>query len=104
MSIFDYKQLDDIVHSRVRLAAMAYLAAAGRTDFADLQRELDVTHGNLSAQLRKLEDAGLVRVDREIRNRRAWTVVELTDAGRQALLDHVERLARIIEAARGGAP
>lgn len=102
MSIFDYRQLDDIVHSRVRLAAMAYLATAGRADFADLQRELAVTDGNLSAQLRKLEDAGLVRVDREIRNRRAWTVVELTGTGRQALMDHVDRLARLIHAARGG--
>jgi DNA-binding MarR family transcriptional regulator len=101
MSIFDYKQLDDLVHSRVRLAAMAYLAGSGRTDFAVLQTELDVTHGNLSAQLRKLEDAGLVLVGREIRNRRAWTVVELTDAGRRALRDHVERLSLLIEAAKG---
>lgn len=104
MSVFHYRMLDEVVHGRVRLAAMAYLAGAGRTDFAELQRELDVTDGNLSAQLRKLEDAELVKVEREIRGRRAWTVVELTPAGRAALDEHVERLAKMIEAARGARP
>lgn len=41
---------------------MAYLANAEVVDFNELKQVLEVTQGNLSVQLRKLEDAGYVTI------------------------------------------
>ena len=46
-----------MIHGRLRLGVMAYLANAEVADFNELKNALEVTQGNLSVQLRKLEDA-----------------------------------------------
>ncbi|MBY0567920.1 MAG: transcriptional regulator [Hyphomonadaceae bacterium] len=54
MAAFDIGKLDDVIHGRVRLGIMAYLADAEVADFTELKNLLDVTQGNLSVHLRKL--------------------------------------------------
>jgi len=43
--------------SRVRLGVMAYLSTADSADFNELKQRLQLTDGNLSVHLRKLEEA-----------------------------------------------
>ena len=43
---------------------MAYLSTAGSADFPLLKAKLQATDGNLSVQLRKLEEAGYVVIDK----------------------------------------
>ena len=52
---FDISGLDDVIHGRVRLGIVAYLASAEVADFTELKDVLEVTQGNLSIHLRKLE-------------------------------------------------
>jgi len=48
----------------MRLGIMAFLANAEVADFNELKAILEATQGNLSAHLRKLEDAGYIAIER----------------------------------------
>ena len=51
---FAIDKIDEVIHGRLRLGVMAYLANAEVADFNELKAVLEVTQGNLSVQLRKL--------------------------------------------------
>lgn len=97
MTDYSYKALDEVIHGRVRLAVMAFLMTAESCDFTELRAALEVTDGNLSIQLRKLEEAGYVQVDKSFRGRRPLTTVAITPAGcaaMEAYHAHLQRLLR----------
>ncbi|GAA0272454.1 transcriptional regulator [Alteraurantiacibacter aestuarii] len=94
---FDVNEIDDVVHGRMRLGILAYLAGAGEADFIALRDHLETTNGNLSTHLSRLEEAGYVTQDRSIVNKRTRTVVSATPAGREALKAYVARMARLVD-------
>lgn len=96
MAAFDIGKLDDVIHGRVRLGIMAYLADAEAADFTELKTLLDVTQGNLSVHLRKLEDAGYIAVDKSFVDRKPLTRVRMTPAGRKAFAAYLEAIARLV--------
>lgn len=93
---YDYREIDDVIHGRVRLALMAFLSGAGAADFTDLKHRIGVTDGNLSIHIRKLEDAGYVRVEKRFRDRRPQTICHLTDKGREAWLAYIARMETLL--------
>lgn len=93
---FNPNALDDVIHGKVRLAAMAYIAGAGTADFASLKRALKATDGNLSVHMRKLEEAGYVRVDKRFHQRRPVTRYTLTPQGVQAWTAYLDQLASMV--------
>jgi len=94
---FDYRRIDDVIHSRVRLALMAFLASAGASEFTAVRKHLKVSDGNLSVHVRKLEEAGYLRVDKSFVARRPQTMLTLSEAGRAALLDYLDHLKGLID-------
>jgi len=56
---FDFA-LDKVVHVQARLAVMIHLASSAHpaVPFAELRERLELSAGNMSVQLRNLEDAG----------------------------------------------
>jgi DNA-binding MarR family transcriptional regulator len=93
---FDYKQLDDIIHSRIRLAVMAMLLTVERAEFTFLRDQVKATDGNLGTHLMKLEDAGYVKVNKHFVDRKPLTDYELTRKGRNAFSRYIERLQDIL--------
>ncbi len=92
---FDPAALDTVIHGRVRLGIMAYLAAVEEASFTELKARLGASDGNLSTHLRKLEDAGYVLVKKSFSQRKPLTIVRLSPAGRRAwiaYLDHMKAL------------
>lgn len=79
---------------------MSALAVNNSMAFSDLKELLETTDGNLSAHARKLEDAGYVACTKSFRNRLPHTEYRLTRRGRQALDDYLDRMERLIRAAR----
>jgi DNA-binding MarR family transcriptional regulator len=69
MSAFDISRIDDVIHGRMRLGIMAYLASAEIADFTELKSLLQTTQGNLSIHLRKLEDAGHIAIEKSFLGR-----------------------------------
>lgn len=93
------ESLDAALEHRVRLAIAALLARHGEISFARFKQQLDLTDGNLGAQLRKLEDVGYLTLRRDFADRKPVTWYRLTDAGRAALDRHLRALQDVIAAA-----
>lgn len=97
MSEFDYRRLDDVIHSRIRLAAMSVLAAVESADFVWLRDRVGATDGNLGAHMKRLEDAGYVAADKRFVERKPVTTYRLTAEGRSAFRRYVDRLESMLE-------
>ena len=93
---FDYREIDDVIHGRVRLSIMAYLSGAGEADFNELKAKIGGTDGNLSVHLRKLEEAGYVAVEKGYRGRRPQTTVALSKKGREAWIAYIARMEEFL--------
>jgi DNA-binding MarR family transcriptional regulator len=96
-----FVDLDDVLQHRARIGAAVLLARHSRLSFSRLKELLKETDGNLGAQMRKLEDAGYVAVQKEFQDRRPVTWYGLTSKGRRALTQHLAGLQRLIDRARG---
>ncbi len=92
MSDLDYQKLDEVIHSRIRLAIMAALLSVDEADFTFLRDTIKTTDGNLSIQLRKLEEAGYVSTVKSFIQRKPITRSKLTSKGRKAFEAYVQRL------------
>ncbi|WP_255192938.1 winged helix-turn-helix domain-containing protein [Natronobeatus ordinarius] len=89
--------LDKLVHQPTRLQIFAYLYRHGETAFPELVEALEVTEGNLSSHLGRMEDAGAVHVEKQFVDRKPQTTYELTDEGRELFEEHVAALESLIE-------
>lgn len=104
MTDYDHAAIDELLHSRVRLAIIAFLAGAKTADFSAVRAATKTTDGNASLHLRKLEDAGYIAVKKRFVARRPQTLYSLTQRGRKALLDYIAHLETLLPPARGGEP
>jgi len=93
---YDYRAIDDVIHSRVRLAIMSYLVTARDADFVQLKKALKVTDGNLSTHLSKLEEKSYISVSKQFVDRKPQTRVTITEAGDTAFKAYVEGLAAML--------
>ncbi len=100
MDGFDIEGLDEVIHGRLRLGVMAFLAGRQGADFNELKRQLKTTDGNLSAHLRKLEEAGYVAIDKSFVDRKPLTRASLTPAGRAAFIAYLDAISRLVDDAR----
>jgi DNA-binding MarR family transcriptional regulator len=91
----DAAGLDRLIHEPNRLALLTVLSSTEAADFVFLQRTLKLTNGNLSSHLTKLDDAGLITVEKTFVGKRPNTSVSLTDLGRARIRDHWEQLDRL---------
>jgi DNA-binding transcriptional ArsR family regulator len=96
MTDFDHTAIDELLHSRVRLAIVAFLAGAQTADFSAVREATKTTDGNASVHLRKLEDAGYIAAKKRFVARKPQTLYVLTENGRKALLDYVAHLESLL--------
>jgi DNA-binding MarR family transcriptional regulator len=97
MSDFDYQQLDDIIHSRIRLAVIAVLVAVDEAEFVFLKNKVNATDGNLSTHLKKLEESGYIAVSKSFEKRKPVSRYMLTQKGKNAFKIYIERLEKLIK-------
>lgn len=74
--------LDRVIHEPARLMIAAMLYLVNEADFLYLQAQTDLTKGNLSSHLAKLEQAGHVEIEKTYRGKIPMTVCRLTKKGR----------------------
>jgi DNA-binding transcriptional ArsR family regulator len=98
-----FEDLDPLLHERGRLAIVSVLAAVDRLTFTELRDHLEMTDGNLSVHLQKLEDKGYVAIDKQFIGRRPQTSCRLTRPGRQAFTRYLDQLEAIVQRGRGQA-
>ena len=98
-----FEGLDPILHERGRLAIASVLAAVDAITFTELRDQLEMTDGNLSVHLQKLEEKGYVAIGKHFVGRRPQTTCRLTAAGRQAFARYLDLLETIVQRGRGKA-
>ena len=98
----DDAAFDPLLLSQVRLGVVTVLVTREEATFSDLRALLGLTQGNLGTHLKKLEDAGYVEIEKEFVKRKPRTTCRLTAAGRQAFLEHVQRLENIAKDVQEG--
>lgn len=84
--------LDKLVHEPARLAILTALDACQSADFLFLRRLTGLSKGNLSAHLAKLEEAGLVEVEKRFVGKRPNTLLRITPQGHAAISRHWQQL------------
>jgi DNA-binding MarR family transcriptional regulator len=93
---FDIRQVDEVIHGRIRLAVMAYLSAVSPASFPELTEKTGTTNGNLSTHLTKLESANYVELEKGYKGKRPQTLVHMTKTGRKAWLNYLNAMRDII--------
>jgi DNA-binding transcriptional ArsR family regulator len=96
--------VDRLVHEPGRLAILTVLSSVADADFVFLQRATGLTKGNLSSHLTKLEEAGLVEIEKRFVGKKPNTGVALTAEGRQRITRHWEQLDRLRRLSTGPPP
>jgi DNA-binding transcriptional ArsR family regulator len=91
--------LDRRVHDPARLAILTALSACAKADFLFLQRITGLTKGNLSSHLSKLEEAGLVEIEKRFVGKKTQTLVRLSDPGRQTVESYWTAMKELRESA-----
>jgi DNA-binding transcriptional ArsR family regulator len=87
--------LDRLIHEPGRLAILTVLSSVKDADFVFLQRATGLTKGNLSSHLTKLEEAGLVKIEKRFVRKKPNTNIALTALGRTRIARHWEQLERL---------
>ncbi len=89
-----------MLHERGRLAIVSVLAAVESLTFTDLRDTLEMTDGNLSVHLQKLEDKGYIAIDKRFVGRRPQTSCRLSKLGKQAFARYLDNLQAIVQRGR----
>ncbi len=74
--------IDRTIHEPTRYRIMALLYVVDNADFLFLQNQLDLTPGNLSSHLSKLEKAHYVKIEKKFEGKIPRTTLSLTEQGR----------------------
>ena len=90
-------EVDRLIHEPARLMIVTILSVVESADFLYLQRETELTRGNLSAHISRLEEAGYLTVEKTYRGKIPLTICRLTDAGRDAYENYRKRLKHFVE-------
>lgn len=91
--------IDKLIHERARLLIVTYLASSEQPEvsFNELQEKLDFSSGNLSVQLKKLQAASYVAIQKTFRDNKPYTSVMITDVGQTALNEYVKEMESILQ-------
>ncbi|QEO09462.1 transcriptional regulator [Protaetiibacter larvae] len=96
------ESLDPVIHAAARLritAKLATLDADEQIAFPRLQQLLEMTAGNLSTHLQRLEEAEYVTIEKTHQGRTPVTYLALTPRGRRAFEDYTATLRGLIAGA-----
>ncbi len=95
----DLANLDKLIHEPARLALLTALSACESADFLSLRRLTGLSDGNLSVHLTKLEEAGLVNIQKQFVAKKPSTQLKITKKGLTAIQHHWEQLNAIKQSA-----
>ena len=90
-------ELDQLIHTPARLNIMTQLYVVESADYIFLRNRTGLTWGNLSAHISKLAEAGYVKVEKSIVNKKTHTVAALTDKGRTAFEEYRDKMMAVLQ-------
>lgn len=88
--------VDKLIHEPARLAAITILDAVESADFLYLQRATGLTKGNLSIHLQKLEEAGLIEIQKTFQGKYPRTLCKITKKGKDGFKTYKEQMKGVL--------
>ncbi|WGH92000.1 transcriptional regulator [Auritidibacter ignavus] len=79
------------------MAALASIGPGDRISYSRLQEVLEVTSGNLTSHLRKLEEAGYIHQEKRFVKRSPVTEVRLSKRGLREFDSYIEQLRGFLD-------
>lgn len=76
-----YDPLASFIHQPTRLIIMTHLYSYQEADAKLIKRKTNLTWGNLSSHMSKLEEKGLVEVTKKILDKKMHTTFKITPEG-----------------------
>jgi DNA-binding MarR family transcriptional regulator len=92
-----YNELNPILHSQLRLAIISFLVSNGTSNFNELKKVTGATAGNISVQLKKLEQAGYITIKKSFKDNYPHTSLEITEAGIDAFEEYVNAIKQYLK-------
>jgi len=89
--------INQVIHAPARLMVLAYLYVVDSVDYVFLMRITELTWGNLSAHLAKLEEAGYIEVNKGYKGKKPHTTIRLSRQGRAAFRKYKRSLQKVLD-------
>ena len=92
--------LDETIHQATRLRIMSMLVGQPDTDrlaYGFIRKSLDLTGGNLTTHLRKLESVGYLEIIKDLQDSKPRTWVRMTPEGRRAFAGYLANLEKALK-------
>ncbi|TRX52392.1 transcriptional regulator [Fulvivirga sp. M361] len=93
----DFKNLDPLLHSQLRLAVMSLLVSVQSAEFVFIKEKTGATAGNLSVQIDKLNNAGYIEVTKSFKGKKPVTTCNISKKGIEAFESYVNTLQSYIK-------
>ena len=91
-----FKDLNPILHSQLRLSIVSILMSVDEANFNFIKETTKATSGNISIQIKKLQEAGYIQVKKSFKNNYPNTTVSITRKGIEAFETYVNNLKKYI--------
>jgi DNA-binding transcriptional ArsR family regulator len=91
-----FSELDPVLNTPVRLAIVSVLVKAKQADFHHLLEITKTTQGNLSHQLKKLNEAGYIEIEKTFKGSYPHTICRLKPKGKTAFENYVQSIKKYL--------
>ncbi len=88
--------LDQLFHQPIRTKIMVYLSDVGETDYTTLKKSLNMSDGHMSTHMKKLVEAGFIKVTKKFVKNKPLTSYKLSKKGTDRFQDYLNHLKSII--------
>lgn len=85
-----------MIHSPLRLAIISMLVVNEKVEFTHIKEQTKAAAGNISIQIKNLQDAGYINVEKSFKNNYPNTMISITSKGVNAFESYVNNLKKYI--------
>lgn len=88
---------DSILHQPIRSKLISTLISNEKLPFKALKEQLELTDGNLSSHLKKLEEVKYIEIEKIFEGKRPKTLVKISTKGKNAFKVYIKQLQQFIQ-------
>ena len=88
-------EINRVVHEPSRLIILAHLYLVKNADLIFFKRKTKLTWGNLSSHASKLEETGLIEIEKTFRNNKPVTILKITTEGKKAFEEYKQMILNV---------
>ncbi|MGM0461662.1 MAG: transcriptional regulator [Fibrobacterota bacterium] len=96
----DQRDIERLFSAPARLRIMATLIAEEKMDFTVLQKQLNLSRGNLSSHGKQLLKSGCLEIQKDFKNNKPRTSYKITQTGYDDFKKYITILESIIQKSR----